>query len=81
MSAAALHISAPTSTRVHPVAQGGIDAKMGAKKIAMKKQRPVTQEVRPVVPPSEIPAPLSMKADTGGVPKREPIEMVTASTI
>lgn len=76
-----MHINAPTITRVQPVAQGGMDANMGAKKIATKKQRPVIQEVRPVIPPSEIPAPLSMKADTGGVLKREPIETQIASTI
>ena len=58
-----------------------MDAKMGAKKTAMKKQIPVTHEVRPVRPPSEMPAPLSTKAVTGGVPKREPIETQIASTI
>ncbi|KAF3390893.1 hypothetical protein DPV78_011005 [Talaromyces pinophilus] len=81
MSAAALHINPPTITSVQPVAQGGMDAKMGAKNIATKKQRPVTQDVRPVLPPSEIPAPLSIKAVTGGVPKREPIEIDIASII
>jgi len=39
------------------VAQGGILAKIGAKKIESKKQRPVVIEVSPVLPPSEIPAP------------------------
>lgn len=67
-------------TRVHPVAQGGMDAKMGAKKTAMKKQIPVTHEVRPVLPPSEIPAPLSTNAVTGETPNKEPIETQTAST-
>lgn len=59
--------------RVHPVAQAGMEAKMGAKKMEMKKQIPVVIAVRPVAPPSEIPAPDSMKAVTGGTPKREPI--------
>ena len=63
---------------VQPVAQGGMDAKMGAKKIEMKKQRPVTIAVIPVLPPSEMPAPDSMKAVTGERPKREPIEMPNA---
>jgi hypothetical protein len=74
-------MSAPTITRVQPVAQGGMEAKIGAKKTAMKKQRPVTQDVIPVLPPSEIPAPLSTKAVTGGEPKSEPIDTQIASTI
>lgn len=45
---------------VQPVAHGGIDAKIGAKKIEMKKHRPVTIAVRPVAPPSDIPAPDSI---------------------
>lgn len=65
---------------MHPVAHDGILAKMGAKKIEMKKQIPVTQAVIPVVPPSEMPAPDSMKAVTGGQPKRDPIVMPIAST-
>ena len=64
---------------MHPVAQGGIDAKIGAKKIEVKKQKPVTMAVRPVRPPSAIPAPLSIKAVTGEHPKREPMEMQKAS--
>jgi hypothetical protein len=63
---------------VQPVAQGGIEAKIGAKKMEMKKQRPVVMAVRPVLPPSEIPAPDSMKAVTGERPKREPIEIPKA---
>ena len=45
---------------VHPVAHGGIDAKMGAKNIETIKQRPVVIAVNPVLPPSAIPAPDSM---------------------
>jgi hypothetical protein len=61
------------------VAHGGIEAKMGAKKMDRMKQRPVTMAVRPVRPPSAIPAPLSMKAVTGEHPRREPIEIQKAS--
>jgi hypothetical protein len=64
---------------VQPVAHGGIDAKIGAKKIAIKKQTPVVIAVSPVRPPSVIPAPDSMKHVTGEQPKREPIVIVIAS--
>jgi hypothetical protein len=64
-----------TITKVHPVAQGGMEAKMGAKKSEIKKQTPVVIAVKPVLPPSAIPAPDSMNAVTGEVPKRAPIEM------
>jgi len=53
-------IKAPTTTSAGPVAQGGIEAKMGAKKREMKKQKAVEIEVRPVRPPSAIPAADSM---------------------
>jgi len=69
----------PTRTRVQPVAHGGMDAKMGAKNREMKKQTPVVMAVRPVRPPSEIPAPDSIKAVTGEVPSKEPIEIEMAS--
>jgi hypothetical protein len=78
ISLAALHIMAPTMTNVHPVAHGGIDAKIGAKKMEIKKQIPVVMAVMPVFPPSEIPAPDSMNAVTGESPKREPIEIPKA---
>jgi glutamate 5-kinase len=78
MSLAAEAIMAPTMISVQPVAQGGMEAKIGAKKIEMKKQTPVVMAVRPVLPPSEIPAPDSMKAVTGERPKRDPIEMERA---
>jgi hypothetical protein len=81
ISRVACIIMAPTITSVLPVAHGGIEAKIGAKKIAMKKQIPVTHDVNPVLPPSEIPAPLSTNAVTGGKPNREPIEILMASTI
>jgi hypothetical protein len=73
------NIIKPTAISVPPVAHGGIEAKMGAKKIEMKKHNPVTIAVIPVLPPSEIPAPDSMKAVTGERPKREPIEMPKAA--
>jgi hypothetical protein len=64
---------------VGPVAHGGIEAKMGAKKIDTMKQRPVVMVVSPVRPPSAIPAPLSMNAVTGEQPKRALMEMHPAS--
>jgi hypothetical protein len=42
----------PTRIKAPPVAQGGIDAKMGAKKSEMKKHIPVVMAVKPVRPPS-----------------------------
>lgn len=52
---------------------------MGAKKTETTKHRPVTMAVRPVLPPSAMPAPLSIKAVTGDEPSREPMEMKLAS--
>jgi hypothetical protein len=49
-----------TRIRVHPVAQGGIDAKIGAKNMETKKQRPQVMPVKPVFPPSAMPAPDSI---------------------
>jgi hypothetical protein len=57
------------------VAQGGIEAKTGAKKMAIRKQTPVVIAVKPVRPPSAIPAPLSIKAVTGEQPSSEPTEI------
>lgn len=68
-----------TSINVQPVAQGGIDAKIGAKNMEMKKQTPQVMAVSPVLPPSAIPAPDSMNAVTGEHPKRAPIEIQNAS--
>lgn len=65
---------------VHPVAHGGIEAKMGAKKMEMMKQTPVVIAVRPVLPPSATPAPDSMNAVTGDVPIKAPSEIERAST-
>jgi hypothetical protein len=58
-----------------------MEAKMGAKKMEMKKQMPVVMAVNPVLPPSAIPAPDSTKAVTGGVPRIAPMEMATESTM
>ena len=49
---------------VHPVAHGGTEANIGAKKIDKIKQSPVVTAVKPVLPPSVIPAPDSMNAVT-----------------
>lgn len=68
-----------TKIRVQPVAQGGIEANIGERKIDNRKHSPVTIAVRPVLPPSAIPAPLSMKAVTGEHPNSEPTEMHAAS--
>ena len=72
-------IMQPTRIRVQPVAQGGIEAKIGAKKIEIRKQTPAVIAVRPVRPPSVMPAPDSMNAVTGEQPKSAPTEMVSAS--
>jgi len=40
-----------TIIKVHPVAQGGILANIGAKKIDIRKQAPVVRAVKPVLPP------------------------------
>lgn len=61
------------------MAQGGIDAKIGEKKIETRKQNPATMAVRPVRPPSAIPAPLSMNAVTGEQPSKDPRVMQVAS--
>jgi len=42
----------PTMTRALPVAQDGIEAKIGEKNTEMKNMNPVVIAVRPVLPPS-----------------------------
>jgi len=64
---------------VQPVAHGGMDAKIGAKKREIKKHMPVVMAVKPVLPPSAIPAPDSTNAVTGDDPISDPIEMKIAS--
>ena len=64
---------------MQPVAHGGIDAKIGAKKMHIRKHTPVVIAVRPVLPPSAIPAPDSINAVTGEVPNKAPIEMHSES--
>jgi hypothetical protein len=78
-SNSATGIEGRTSINVQPVAQGGILAKIGAKKIDIRKQVPVVMAVNPVFPPSAIPAPDSMNAVTGDTPNNEPIEILMAS--
>jgi hypothetical protein len=73
------HSCQRTKIKAQPVAQGGIEANIGAKKIETMKQSPVTIAVRPVRPPSKIPAPLSMNAVTGDDPRRAPTEIAAAS--
>ena len=46
-------ISDPTIVNAPPVAQDGMDAKIGAKKTEMKNIIPVVIAVKPVLPPSE----------------------------
>lgn len=64
---------------VGPVAHGGMDAKMGAKKMDTIKHKPVVILVNPVLPPSAMPAPLSIKAVTGEQPSKALTEMHPAS--
>ena len=64
---------------MHPVAHGGILAKIGAKKIEIKKHMPVVTAVNPVRPPSAMPAPDSINAVTGLVPRTLPMVMLIAS--
>jgi hypothetical protein len=64
---------------VQPVAQDGMLANIGAKKIDNKKQTPVVIAVKPVLPPSATPAPDSINAVTGDTPNSDPIAMHEAS--
>ena len=64
---------------MHPVAHGGIDAKIGAKNNDIKKQIPVVMAVIPVLPPSVMPAADSMNAVTGDEPKSDPTDIENAS--
>lgn len=61
------------------MAQGGIEAKIGAKKREIKKQIPTVIAVSPVLPPSAIPAPDSMNAVTGLQPNKAPMDIQIAS--
>ena len=45
-------IKEPAITKALPVAQDGIDAKIGEKKTEIKNMRPMTMPVIPVRPPS-----------------------------
>jgi hypothetical protein len=47
-------INEPTITNAPPVAQDGMEAKIGAKNTETKKARPVTIAVIPVLPPSNV---------------------------
>lgn len=74
-----LAIIEPTMIKVQPVAQDGMLAKMGAKKSEMKKRNDVMSAERPVLPPSAIPAALSMNAVDGELPMSAPMEMANES--
>lgn len=74
-------INEPAMTRAPPVAQLGMDAKIGAKKIETKKHNPAVIPVKPVRPPSAIPVEDSMKAVTGEVPIKAPMLIEKASTM
>lgn len=73
-------IRLPTMTSAPPVAQPGIEAKMGEKNTETRNMIAVKIAVKPVFPPSEIPVALSMNAVTGLTPSRAPILMEKAST-
>ena len=47
-------IKAPAIVKALPVAQDGIDAKMGEKKTEIKNMTPMTMPVIPVLPPSVV---------------------------
>jgi hypothetical protein len=68
-----------TRIKVQPVAQGGIEAKIGAKNMAMRKHMPAVMAVSPVFPPSAMPAPDSMNAVTGETPRSAPTDILKAS--
>ena len=70
----------PTITNAPPVAQLGMEAKIGAKNTLTKNMMPVIIAVMPVFPPSEIPVADSTNAVTGDVPMSAPMEMQNAST-
>ena len=69
----------PTKIKAGPVDHGGKLAKMGEKKMEMKKPKATVIAVKPVRPPSAMPAPDSTKAVQEDVPKQEPIETAQAS--
>jgi hypothetical protein len=64
---------------VQPVDHGGKDANIGAKNIEIRKQIPQVMAVSPVLPPSAMPAPDSIKVVTGEHPRSAPMEMQNAS--
>mmetsp|Transcript_3761 Transcript_3761/g.7476 ORF Transcript_3761/g.7476 Transcript_3761/m.7476 type:complete len:211 (-) Transcript_3761:974-1606(-) len=69
----------PTITKAPPVAQGGMEAIIGAKKILSKKKIPQNTAVMPVREPVSTPAALSMYEVTGLRPKKEPAMVAQAS--
>jgi hypothetical protein len=71
---------APTTMSAPPVAHGGMDAIMGAKKMLRKKEKPQRTAVKPVRAPASIPEPDSMYEVTGVRPKMLPKIVASAST-
>jgi hypothetical protein len=47
-------IKEPAIIKALPVAQDGIDAKIGEKKMEIKNMKPMTMPVSPVLPPSVV---------------------------
>ena len=74
-------MSAPTTMSDPPVAQAGILAKIGAKKIDRKKNSATKTDVRPVRLPTSIPAALSMYEVMGERPKSDPTMVARASVL
>ena len=63
------------------VAAPGITANRGIAKVASRNRHAVVNEVRPVLPPAETPAPDSTKVVTVEVPSIAPAQVATASEI
>lgn len=69
----------PTTTRAGAVAKEGMARKMGERKRDRPKRAAEKRPVRPVRPPSAIPAALSAKVVTVEVPSTAPAAVPTAS--
>ena len=65
-------INTPTYSNAEAAAALGINANIGSKNIAKKKQIAVTRDVNPVLPPAAIPDPDSTNIVTVDVPTAAP---------
>ena len=74
-------IITPTMNRTGPVAAAGIARNNGEKKRAAAKQTAMTNDVRPVRPPSETPEALSIYVVVVLVPHMAPATVATASAM